>query len=100
MIATQVQCNLARAYNIALCNCIKCSDTRSFLVHIEGGGVSPEGKCRVFGPGLLMNLFTSRMLANVPRAMTESFPRRAPYELNSRGVILYSVCSVYGTATT
>ena len=35
-----------------------------------------------------MNLFTSRMLAKVPRAMTASFPRRDPYELNSRGVSL------------
>jgi hypothetical protein len=33
-------------------------------------------------------LLTNRMLANVPRAMTASFPRRDPYELNWRGTNL------------
>ena len=51
---------------------------------------SPDGKWRVFGPGFFMNLLTNRMLANVPLAMTASLPRRAPYELNSRGVNLQS----------
>ena len=42
----------------------------------------------VFGAAFPMNLFTSRILANVPRAITASLPRREPYELNSRGVNL------------
>ena len=45
---------------------------------------SPDGQCFVFGPDLLMNLFTNRMFANVPRDMTWTFPLREPYELNSR----------------
>lgn len=48
----------------------------------------PEGMCKVFGPGLPMNRFWSLILANVPLVMTTSFPLRAPYELNSRGVSL------------
>ncbi|TNN79853.1 hypothetical protein EYF80_009890 [Liparis tanakae] len=43
---------------------------------------------RVLGPGLPMKRFWSLMLANVPLVITASFPRRAPYELNSRGVRL------------
>ena len=39
-----------------------------------------------------MNLLTNRMLANVPRAMTASFPLRDPYELNSRGTSLEEKC--------
>ena len=48
----------------------------------------PDGKWSVLGPGFFMNLLTNRILANVPLAMTASLPRRAPYELNSRGVNL------------
>ena len=40
------------------------------------------------GPALFINLLTSLMLANVPRDMTASLPRREPYELNSLGVNL------------
>lgn len=50
--------------------------------------VWPEGMCNVLGPGLPMNRFWSLMLANVPLVITASFPLRAPYELNSRGVRL------------
>ncbi len=42
----------------------------------------------VHGACLFMNLLRRRMLANVPRAMTASFPRREPYELNSLGASL------------
>jgi len=42
----------------------------------------------VFGMALPMNLFTSRMFAKVPLAITASLPRREPYELNSLGVNL------------
>ena len=44
--------------------------------------------CMVFGMALPMNLFNNRMLANVPRDITASLPRREPYELNSLGVKL------------
>ena len=37
----------------------------------------------MFGPTLDANLFIIRVLANVPRAITSSFPRREPYELKS-----------------
>lgn len=50
--------------------------------------VSPEGLWIVLGAALPMNLLTSLILANVPRAITASFPRREPYELNSRGASL------------
>ena len=50
--------------------------------------VWPEGMCKVLGPDLPMNRFWSLMLANVPLVITASFPLRAPYELNSRGVKL------------
>ena len=49
---------------------------------------SPDGIWIVLGAALPMNLFTSRILANVPRDITASFPRREPYELNSRDVNL------------
>ncbi len=42
----------------------------------------------VHGACLFMNLLRRRMFANVPRAMTASFPRREPYELNSLGASL------------
>ena len=48
----------------------------------------PDGRWTVLGPALFMNLLTSLMLANVPRDMTASLPRREPYELNSLGVNL------------
>lgn len=44
--------------------------------------------CNVFGPVALTNLFTNRILANVPLAMISSFPRLEPYELKSLGVML------------
>lgn len=47
-----------------------------------------EGMCKVLGPCLPMNRFWSLVLANVPLVITASFPLRAPYELNSRGVRL------------
>lgn len=50
--------------------------------------VWPEGMCKVLGPGFPMKRFWSLMLANVPLVITASFPLRAPYELNSRGVRL------------
>lgn len=50
--------------------------------------MSPEGLWIVLGAALPMNLLTSLILANVPRAITASFPRREPYELNSRGASL------------
>lgn len=50
--------------------------------------VSLDGMCNVFGPALPINLFSSLILANVPRAITSSFPRLDPYELNSRGLRL------------
>ena len=61
----------------------------------------PDGRWTVLGPALFMNLLTSLMLANVPRDMTASLPRREPYELNSLGVNLgirrvkaeYSTCT-------
>lgn len=56
----------------------------------------PEGMCRVLGPGLPMNRFWSLMLANVPLVITASFPLRAPYELNSRGVRLREIFKVRG----
>ena len=40
--------------------------------------VSPEGMWMVLGPAFPINLFTSLMLAKVPRAITASFPRRDP----------------------
>lgn len=58
--------------------------------------VWPEGMCKVFGPGLPMNLFCSLMLANVPLVITASFPLRAPYELNSRGVSLRNIQTYNG----
>lgn len=39
---------------------------------------SPEGRWIVCGACLFKNLFNKRMLANVPRAMMASFPRREP----------------------
>lgn len=48
----------------------------------------PLGMCNVFGPVTLTNLFTNRILANVPLAMISSFPRLEPYELKSLGVML------------
>lgn len=39
---------------------------------------SPEGRCIVCGACLFKNLFNKRMLANVPRAMMASLPRREP----------------------
>jgi hypothetical protein len=50
--------------------------------------ISPEGMWSVLGPACPTNLLTRRMFANVPRAITASFPLREPYELNSRGVNL------------
>lgn len=50
--------------------------------------VSSEGKCMVWGACLLRNLFSKRMFAKVPLAITASLPRREPYELNSLGVNL------------
>ena len=50
--------------------------------------MSPDGQCLVLGPALSKNLLTNRILANVPRAITASFPLRDPYELNSLGVRL------------
>ena len=50
--------------------------------------VSPDGMWTVFGPVWPTSLLKRRMLANVPRDMTSSFPRRDPYELKSRGVNL------------
>ena len=50
--------------------------------------ISPEGRWIVCGVCLFKNLFNKRMLANVPRAMMASFPRREPQELNSLGVRL------------
>ena len=38
----------------------------------------PDGMWIVFGPAFCINLFTKRMLANVPLAMTSSLPRRLP----------------------
>lgn len=55
-----------------------------------------EGMCKVLGPGLPMNRFWSLMLANVPLVITASFPLRAPYELNSRGVRLIEIFKVLG----
>ena len=40
--------------------------------------ISPEGRWIVCGACLFKNLFNKRMLANVPRAMMASFPRREP----------------------
>lgn len=40
--------------------------------------ISPEGRCIVCGACLFRNLFNKRMLANVPRAMMASLPRREP----------------------
>ena len=53
----------------------------------------------VLGPAFPMNLLRSRMLANVPRAMTASLPRRDPYELNSRGVSLQHNVKTHHTAS-
>lgn len=61
---------------------------------------SPDGTCRVRGPALLKNLLTSRMLANVPRAITASLPRREPYELNSRGVNLEKHLNIFYNEST
>ena len=49
---------------------------------------SPLGTWTVLGPDLDTSLLTSRILAKVPLDMMSSFPRRAPYELNSLGVKL------------
>lgn len=50
--------------------------------------VFPVGKWMVWGACFFRNLLKRRMLANVPLAMTASFPRREPYELYSLGVTL------------
>ena len=41
-----------------------------------------DGRWTVFAPALPMNLLIKRVLANVPRDMIASLPRRDPYELN------------------
>ena len=53
---------------------------------------SLEGICCVFGAAFPMNLFIRRILAKVPRAITQSLPRREPYELNSLGFNLWRQC--------
>lgn len=67
------------------------SDKNSSGLHSFTLTVCSDGMCKVFGPALPMNRFWSLMLANVPLVITASFPLRAPYELNSRGVRLEEI---------
>src|ERR671918_807110 len=47
---------------------------------------SPDGRCSVTLPSASgVSRFRNRMFANVPRIITSWCPRRAPYELKSRG---------------
>jgi len=47
-----------------------------------------DGICKVWGPGFAVSLLRSWLWANVARNITESLPRREPYELNSLGTTL------------
>ena len=69
-----------------------CSSTTqtNITVHVPIFTCSFDGMCIVFGPALPMNLFSNRMFANVPRAITSSLPLLEPYELNSLGVRLWN----------
>lgn len=80
-----------------LCFLVNILEARLRFKSVPKLTVCPDGMCTVLGPGFPTRRFRSLMLAKVPRVITASFPLRAPYELNSRGVRLGDTNQMWST---
>jgi hypothetical protein len=73
-----------RAATIKCSKIIVCYPSAIYLAEASKiSRISPDGTCRVLGPGFSTSLFTSLVLAKVPLAIISSLPLLAPYELKS-----------------